>query len=121
VRTPPTAQNLLTIIFSIGCGSYGQFLCYLTKINSLASLRYYFDKAKLTNFGESDPEGYVKGVFKTLFTNKGVDIYNSNPTLFNQYNRPNGQRIQNSTYFEELVNSSTFSVQHPIFNFIQAK
>ncbi len=96
-------------------------ICYLRNINSLSQLRCFFDKAKLINFGESDLEGYVKGIFRTLFINKGVDIYNSNPTLFNQYNRPNGQSIQNSTHFQELVNSSTFLVKYPIFNFIQVK
>lgn len=91
--------------FSIGCGSYGQFLCYLRNINSLSQLRYFFDKEKLVKHGVPDPDAYVKNIFKTMFQGKGVEVWNilkTKPLILSELG---DLTVNDLDDFENLVNA----------------
>lgn len=53
--------------------SYTQFLCYLNQIKSMDELTYYFNKELINKRGQTSELGYVKSVFKDLYTNNKDD------------------------------------------------
>lgn len=46
--------------------SYTQFVCYLSNISTMSDLEYIFDKDLLIAKGQTDPETYVKRMFREL-------------------------------------------------------
>ena len=61
----------------------------------------------------------VKGAFKELFVAKADDIYNTSPSIFNQFDRIGGGKIEDLEDFIELVNHKTFNTNNQMFNFIK--
>ncbi len=64
-----------------------------------------------------------KGAFKELFVAKADDIYNTSPSIFNQFDRIGGVKLKNKDLedFIELVNHNTFNTNHQMFNFIKIR
>ncbi len=102
--------------FERGYQSYGQFLCYLRNITTLDDLEYIFDKDNIEKNGENDAENYVKLRFQNLFKIKANDIFNANPTLFNNTTI----NIPNATVLQNLADQGLL-IGHPVFNFITVR
>ncbi|WP_123867212.1 hypothetical protein [Flavobacterium oreochromis] len=97
----------------------------LTNINNL---HYLFDKRKLlAQYGKGTFQNVdeallaVKEKMKNVFKNNAKDIFLSNQTLFKQYDKIGGGKIEDWEDFVELLNHSSFSANHQMFNFIKVK
>ena len=90
---------------SIAGLSINQFTEYLRGINFLDELKYMFNKDKISDIS------IIKGEFRKLFSSKSEEIFNSNPTLFQQY-------FPDVSSFKAFMSNPNADLNHPIFNFI---
>jgi hypothetical protein len=110
----PNAEHPWNSFFRGNEKSYTQFIRYLENTSNLNDLKYVFNKAKAS-------ESQVKNAFKELLSipEKKMEIFNANPNLWKQFDRIGGGRIEDIEDFIELLNHSTFSINHPMFDFIK--
>ena len=110
----PDLPNPWNSFFGGTGNSYTQFVRYLQNTTDVKNLKYIFNGAKAS-------ESQVKSAFKALLTNKKTEVFEANPNLWKQFDRIGGGKIRNLTDFENLLNHSTFDINHPIFNFIKSQ
>ena len=110
----PDLPNPWNSFFGGTGNSYTQFVRYLQNTTDVKNLKYIFNGAKAS-------ESQVKSAFKALLTNKKTEVFEANPNLWKQFDRIGGGKIRNLTDFENLLNHSTFNINHPIFNFIKSQ
>ncbi len=106
------AENSIGNFAATGKATYQQLTTYLSSLNSIDELIYFFDAAKISDIG------IIKNRFKTVFKNNAEDIFNANQDLFKQFDRLDGTgKIDDWEDFLELVSDDNF-VNHPMLDFI---
>ncbi|MFK7033376.1 hypothetical protein [Flavobacterium oreochromis] len=106
------AESLSNFLKS-GGDTYQQFTTYIGKVNSIDELHYYFDINKISDIS------VIKNRFKNILKANAQSIFNTNPKIFKVFDKIGGDKIEDWEDFSELLNHSTFSNNHPIFDFIK--
>ena len=101
-------------------GDVDQFINgYLKNVDNLDDLEWKACLDKLTNKGWTDANALskMKDQWKKVFESKADEIFDANPSLFNNYRLKDGTKITDSELFEEFIEEVTET--HSIFNFVK--
>jgi hypothetical protein len=63
----------------------------------------------------------VKTMWQNVFKTRKTEMFNANPDLWKQFDRIGGGKIEDVEDFIELVDHSSFKIDHPFFDFIKVQ